>query len=622
MSELRQGVNILFQQLNQMYFLHSNTLKEIQLHTGIIGIELRRFVRRCLEVDDFGQAWGFRALIPRKRIKKYHRNDIALKNNKSENFTGAFSQLLETYPALNDLFNNLLSNKSDFKEPGIIKKFIHKRFLDQCRKEGIKLNEYPFNTMNLARKSVERHIDKILNKKLTSLNNSISCEEFKPKHSSVIRPFQRVQFDGHRIDVLISITFKTPEGDEITSIMERIWLLVIIDVGTDAILGYYISLNKEYSSYDVLKCIKNAVMPWKPKDFTIPGLCYPEKGGYPSGLIPETKWAAWDELYYDNAKANLSNYVKERLTELIGCAVNAGPVNNPQRRGLVESFFRILEDNGFHRLPSTTGSSPKDPRRKKSEKNAVKYNITWEHLEELTEILIANYNCTPNQGNNYLTPLEAMEQRINRGMPLRLIPAEKRNELDFFSIRAQRTVTGSVENGKRPYINYEGVSYKNNILARSPDLIGTKLTLYINTEDLRSIKAFLPDGSELGLLTAAGKWGVVEHSIQIRKAINKLRNRKLLNLSLLDDPVEKYYSYLQKEAKNKRGPRNKIAELDRKKKNSNLFDSSLQNKNNKIIEIDTSSLQYKNNKKVEKIDTEENFNEKCKITKGSKTIVY
>ena len=39
---------------------------------------------------------------------------------------------------------------------------------------------------------------------------------------------------------------------------------------------------------------------------------------------------------------------------------------------------------------------------------AVKYKITAEELEELTEVLIANYNHTENAGINYLTPIDCI----------------------------------------------------------------------------------------------------------------------------------------------------------------------------------------------------------------------
>ena len=74
----------------------------------------------------------------------------------------------------------------------------------------------------------------------------------------------------------------------------------------------------------------------------------------------------------------------------------------------------MLEENGFHRLPNTTGSDPTDTKRNKPEEYAIKYRISEWEIEELTTALIAEYNATPHSGLGYLSPLEAMEQRIQR----------------------------------------------------------------------------------------------------------------------------------------------------------------------------------------------------------------
>jgi putative transposase len=232
-------------------------------------------------------------------------------------------------------------------------------------------------------------------------------------------------------------------------------------------------------------CIRNAVFPWKRKSLTIKGLNYSERANFPSNLISEASFGLWDEFCFDNAKANIAKNVKEKLVDLIGCSINMGPVAVPVRRPIIERFFRTLEQNGFHRLPSTTGSNPKGPKRKNSEENPIKYRITAQHLEELTDVLIAEYNASPHEGNSNLSPLEVFEQRVARGMTILQLPEEKRNEITFFSLTVTRRVNGSEKNGRRPFINYEEVRYTNDILNRSPHLINKTLKLLVKTDDLR-----------------------------------------------------------------------------------------------------------------------------------------
>lgn len=558
-----------------LYFKNIYTLNEISEQTDIHENEIRRCVKRCLSIDNNGEIWGYRALLPYKRLKDYERNNFGdIENTK---LTGAFSLLLDRYPRLKEKIINtyFYKDKKVINDPMITPKYLHRKFIKWCQEEGIKEHEYPFNTKDRSKKSLYRFIKKMENEYFSDTAkrkgqdihiHANSTGIGSNSNNTIVRPFHRVQFDGHKIDAIFSITFTTPEGDEITKVMDRVWLLAIIDVATRTILGYHICLNKEYSSYDVLHCIKNAIIPKQKMKLTIPELKYPDGLGYASMQIAETHWALWDEFLYDNAKANLAENVRTKLTQVVGCSVNAGPVKMPERRGLIERFFGILEENGYHRLPSTTGSNPQDPRRNNPDEKAIKYCISVEHLEEITEILIANYNLTPHEGISNFKPLEVMKQRIERGLYPRAMAAEQQRDVMFLSLTTQRVIKGSVYSGRRPYIYYEGVEYRNDVLSRSPDLVGKKLDLLVNVDDLRIIRAFLSDGSEFGLLTATGKWGIRPHTLQTRKEINKLKSNKLIHFTQSDDPIEIYQRFLAKSALAKKSDRTKIAKLRNKDK--------------------------------------------------------
>lgn len=573
-------------------------ISEIELETSLKRSEIYRFLRRCLEVDNTGSIIGYRALIPYKRIKDYCRTDFP-ENNIDENFnyTGSFNLLLETYPSLKEFiinlyFNRTSSNKNIF-EPKISIKNLHKKFINMCRELGIKNNEYPFNTDSLARKSLERFVhDLSTNYFIESAKRHGDQATMVAKHSGlgiknspmILRPLERVEFDGHRIDTSLSIIFTTPEGDEIIENMNRIWILSIVDIATRAIIGYHICLNKEYSSHDVLLCIRNAIYPWKKRELSITGLKYSEQANFPSNLFPEAEFGIWDEFCYDNAKANIAKNVKEKLTELVNCSINMGPVAVPVKRPIIERFFRTLEQNTFHRLPSTTGSGPTDPKRKNSEQYAIDFKITAEHLEEIADVAIAEYNATPHEGINNLSPLEVFGQRLNRGYSILQLNETNRSNFNFFSIKVERRICGSIECGRRPYIHYEGVRYTNEILNHSPHLINKKLTLLINSDDLRNIKSFLDDGSEFGNLYAFGKWGITPHDLRTRKAINKLKNNKIIQFTNMDDPIEIYQQFLVKEAVKNKTSRNNLASFKKgQKEKKEKYKDNIENRNDNPI---------------------------------------
>lgn len=554
-----------------MYFKRVD-MKEIQRSTHISPQNLRRLVKRCIDLDENGVVWGFRALIPYKKVKSY-RLDVLKEDRNESRKTGEFNLLLETHPDIKDLITDLyLGTHRRTLEPAMKPLNIHKKFIEQCRNKGIPLSQYPFNTKNMGRKALQRFLNRIAYLHFGEGNRRYGQDaktrakhtgEGEQNHPSTLHPYQKVQFDAHRIDGFFIVDLATPEGDLVSVTLDRFWILTLIDVATRIVLGYSISLSKEYSASDVMICFRNSVIPHEKIPITIDGMKYSELGGFPSEVYPQnTSWAVWDVICFDNAKSHLANLVKDRLKNLIGCATNLGPVALPMRRGIIERFFKTLEETGFHRLPNTTGSNPDDPRRKNPEKNAIRYHMTFEHLKQLIDVMISDYNGTPHGGIYHQSPLELLGKRLNNGLLPRHLEEEKRSEVLFMQTVITRTVRGSHTSGKKPYIQYEGVEYRSDKLAHSAHLINKELRLHVNVDDLRTVKAYLEDGSEFDYLTAAGKWSLTPHSLQTRKAINSLVQRKLIHYTTWDDPVFIYTDYLMKNATlGKRGAANKVTQV-------------------------------------------------------------
>lgn len=59
-------------------------------------------------------------------------------------------------------------------------------------------------------------------------------------------------------------------------------------------------------------------------------------------------------------------------------------------------------------------------------------------------------------------------------------------------------VRGYLAQGARPHINLFQVRYTSDVLAASSALLGKELRIYYNSDDLRIVRAFLADGSDLG----------------------------------------------------------------------------------------------------------------------------
>jgi len=556
----------------ELYLQDHATISEISEVTGIEKKEITRYVERCFKIDQFGGILGFRALIPGLHLKRYEREQLP--KIKASNYAGAFELLLEKFTDLRDWIDEqALAKKKNSTSFTYSVKYLHKHFIEECKKIRISTSEYPRNTDDQGRRSLERYVKKLKERHFGKehiygeVAAMMARTVGKGEKNYIInfRPFSRVMFDAHKIDLIVTIRYTDPNGNLVKKTLKRIWLLVILEIPTNAVLGHLLCVKPEYSQMDVLQCIQNAIHPHSPKTFTIKGLHYPEEGSFPSISIHETEWAVWREFWMDNAKANLAKNVKDKLTKTIGCFINAGPVKSPLRRSVIERFFRILEVNGYHLLPSTTGSNPSDPKRKNAEDKALASEINIEHLEELTEAMLAQYNVEPHSGNSGLSPLKAMRDKIQRGYLPRVLPEHRRKELGLLVISKIVTVQGNLKKGKRPYINFEGAQYRNEVLSQHASLIENKLSIYINIMDVRSVRAFLENGTELGPLRVSGKWAKTPHSLETRRLINKfLRSEKRDFFLASNDYVQALREHLSS-SKNK-GDKNWLAHEERYQK--------------------------------------------------------
>lgn len=562
-------------------YFDQKKVKDICAEHQISRVEINRVLKRCLAIHSDGRIWGFRALISHMHQKTYQRT-TPIKGSggkRKAGNAGAMTQLFEMFPTLLELVETLFLKKHKdtiVHESRIPLKSIHKRFIKACRDLGLTAKDYPLSQQYQGRVALWHFLGKLENTRMKEvaaarygndaarkLRNGDREPSSEPRR---LRPIEVVEFDGHRIDGHCTVHIPSPHGGFVSKVIDRFWILTIIEVLTRTILGYYITLNREYNQDDVLSCVKNALTPWQPKTLTIPGLAYPPHSGLPSFIYPDLEWAVWDEFKYDNAKAHLADKTLDRLCSTVGCATNPGPVKSPDNRSILERWHQTFEENGFHRLPSTTGSGPKDPRRRNSEKAALKFDIYLGEIEELASVIIADYNCTPHSGIGGRSPLEYLGFLLEDADvkdSIRKLPRVKRNNLRLLNYQATREVRGSKKEGKRPYIEFAGARYQNSVLGRNPELIGKRLTLSVDPEDPRSLIAFLPSGAELGILTARGIWGREPHTLKMRSAIGQLRHKKLIHYTQNDDPIHIYLDYLAKKAQTSKGAARQYAATQR-----------------------------------------------------------
>ncbi|HET9642044.1 MAG TPA: integrase [Burkholderiaceae bacterium] len=552
-------------------------LSVIEAQTGIRRGQLYRLLSQCTAVHEDGCVYGWRALVPYARVANYERIARVVLQPDGSGAAGAFATLLHTHPSLVEWITQQVRSKAvaldqRSTDKGLRVRLrglkrVHLDFQRQCRLMGLTASDYPFNTERMAIRSLAQALRSQI---LRSFGRSahlagathlkgLPVEDGTP---AALQALDVVEFDGHRLDVRLKIVVRDPLGFEQQFEIERVWMLVIIDVFSRAVLGYHISLNREYSRHDVIRAIEAALEPHRTRTFTLPGVGYGVAGGFPSGKLPELGYATWRWFKLDNAKANLSDDVRHALAEFIGCSINAGPAHTPDDRPYIERFFGSIASRLSSRLPGYTGSNAKDVRRALSDpKGNLRLYVSLAEIEELLEAAIASYNATPHDGLNGRTPLEAIEHSVrNRGAMLTWLPEAKRRTLCLMQTPKRAIVRGYLHQGQRPHINFHGVRYTNATLASTVAFLGQSLRLYYHSDDLRTLRAFAPDGAEIGVLKAQGAWGEIPHSLKLRQEILKLRGRKRLTSALTQEFLQEFIEHKLAKAKRTRRAASDLAQ--------------------------------------------------------------
>lgn len=538
-----------------------NSIREIETATGVNPSTIRYFAKRCTTFAPDHQIWGFRALVPYVHLADYEREaPIAKKFPEARGgMAGALGQVLKRFPTiLKDLENEILKKKKKVNEFQLNQKSFKSIFLGLLEAKGVTNQEWPFNTKHQGGRTIADLMleFKMSNPKLLIRPGNKAAVAHLHVGSGIPplllfrEPFVAVEIDAHHIDAHFTVAFETPEGFETDVVIERIWLIAVVERSSTAVLSYKIVYSSEVSSADVVDAIRTAVnQAWKPREIKIPGVVYPPGGGLPSGAIPELSGAIWAVTMFDNALAHLAKVVHAIARQKCGFSINWGGPGHFERRPNVERLFRQIKDGLFARLPSTTGGSPTSGRATDGEEKARKHRIRAKDMEDLVDVFMAIHNSTPCEGISFLSPLEYLRQWVQTAdghTLVRKIPQSGTAFSDPFPQRLQLTVRGNSEDGRKPYVQLDRARYGNPVLSTSPKLVGQKLTVEVHDQDYRYLTAFLPNGSKLGVLEVQGHWTLSKHSRKTRKAINSLLSKRALSISQTEDPIPAYMNFLSR----------------------------------------------------------------------------
>ncbi|MBT9494388.1 MAG: hypothetical protein IV107_19035 [Paucibacter sp.] len=432
--------------------------------------------------------------------------------------------------------------------------------LKELRSAGFEARgEWPFNVEKLGYVSICKFIDKVMDENPRRQRQLLGGHEADRKSRAgdgVDRPnlrvFQRVECDAHKLDSRMVVLIPSPHGGYEVRKIRRLWVIVIIEVESRAVLGYHLSLHIECNAEDVLRAVKSALTRWKPRELVWSENAYAEGAGLPSGHHDRYIGACWDEFSVDGAMANICDRVERQLYEVVGAKVikPQDPASYASRRSkddrpFIESFFGQLAKAGFHRLATTTGSKPADKQGADPDRASAETEFQLEYAEELLDTLIANYNVRPHSGLGWRSPLAQLDF-LTGSEPERIRVADAGEVRRIVGIRKLCTLKGGVSTGRRPYFHFANARYSAEWLVLRTDLIGKLLWLQLEDEDdARFVSVSNERGEFLGVVRAAPPWHRSPHTLYMRQSIRSLEKRRMLHLSSQCDAVDELIRYAE-----------------------------------------------------------------------------
>ncbi|NVD97941.1 hypothetical protein [Massilia sp. BJB1822] len=541
-------------------YIVTGQLTAISKEQDVAPEEIIRALNRCTALSPDGSIMGWAGLLKNERIDPYRREaELPTgRPGRARGYVGSFSAFLDAHPDFREKLDTLVLKRNKrgvVHEAKIAAKTVHATLVRLCDEAGLTRDDYPLNSKSQARRSVERYMADLIESNLAEGTRArfgadavsrLRVGTGYPRRIQSIAPYDLVGLDAHKIDCIGTVRIPGPAGPQWVP-MERLWIVPVLEFECRAILGYSVGIRTECSAGTIESALKSALMTWQPRQLRVPGMTYLPNAGLPSGVFPELSGCGWNTLSVDNAAAHFAKAIAERARRRIGCMVTYGAIGRWDHRGLLERLMQTLEKYGFQRLPSTTGTGPNDPRRDDPVRKAVAAKIEWEILFDIIDVLMANYNVTPNEALGNRAPLSVLREHLHGSPPTflpRPLPPPTACQPDLGIVVERRTVRGNKKKGKRPYICIDRINYTNPLLGKSMALIGHGLLVHIDESDLRTVRAYFASGEELGVLLASGGWARTKHTREMRKLVNSLRSSGELLLHTGEDPIEALLAYV------------------------------------------------------------------------------
>jgi len=521
--------------------LTGKPLVEIAAEHGLSAGSISHILDRCLGGDDGKSPALTRALVPNTVLKERCRKQNLPCLAQSIGNACSFKGLLAKLPALKMFLDDKIKAEGDERPEaekltpksflGAIKQYLAEHHWPQDR--------YPYTSVSQGYAAARRYLiqcrSEMMQAKQAGRKSSLT-RPFKLR-STIRRAMRAIQFDEHKLDLRVRINLIL--NDELIPLpISRVSVLTAIDVDTECLLGGIQVPTQAPNQQDLLALLDVCVSPWQPSILQTPGLSYAPGACFPSGL-PGGYPISFGFVHMDNAWIHGAGSVVEQFCQFSGATLNLGLPGQPKARRLKESVYDFLNTEFSHRMASTTGSYPTDPKKEAPASRKKTPVITYQSTDEIISVLLTDWNMIKRPSLGGAKPLEVFQYHLVNHF-IRYIPQTLQ--------RDWRPFVGSIvvplhwyrHEKRHPHINAFYSRY------RGPGLIrvvtkDTHIRIEFDRRDMRTVHAYRLIGEDLGVLFAPLTWQRFPHSLATRTWIH--RSAKAYRLDMRD-PLSAYFRLL------------------------------------------------------------------------------
>lgn len=498
-----------------------------------------------------GKPLGFRACIPwafRKEAPDQY-SDASAPTSKAP---GSFGKIVRATPGAADLIDNYSAPLPTGKRKNGKFDSLHKKLIGAIGKEHGK-DVYPFNTPDKGRRALLEYVKRQRSRRKAA--KAPELEDAKPEIRRLsqifqLKPLDRIEYDGHTIDVNWRMSVPTPEGGEVIREIKQVTLLAAICAASRYLLGYVLKFGA-YSQLDVLQLFHDMLLPWRPRQLVVPGMAYAPGAVLGLRAALDGRALRGSLLAKDNAFAQHAEAAKSNLLLHHRGILNYGPSHVPEIRPIIEAFFRRIENGAFRGIAGSfhpAGGASAD-RISTTSFHQEDYPLHWEAFRDLMDVIASGHNVTPHSGIQNRLPADMLRLHVASGAWSFETADAEMDAQKLLTLRIHPTVRGSkTAGGKLPYIEWNGAVYRSPVLDSARGKVGQRQVADVYLGDVRRMVLLSPDGTVWSKLLAMAPWNQTPHTLDERKKVIGARNRGLIRIAGVEDALAAYHDYVHRQA--------------------------------------------------------------------------